>query len=192
MSSANSQGGFPSPGSAEWFGLDFKGTPCAKSPPMSNPKSQKTPPPAKSTTSSTAESVAAPDALTALQKLLAPVLEFHQAVEAASAEDIRFLWDIQIISGSNTVFGRVSGSSTLPGLLSDSQLHTITEKVGKEMIAKIVDPVTGKFQSLANQRGLALTDADTYADTPAPSARVFPIEDMALEAEIISNQSLPG
>lgn len=129
-----------------------------------------------------------------LQKMLAPMLAFHQAVEAAGEDDIRFLWDVQIIRGSSTVFGRVAGSSTLPGLLSDSQLHMVTEKVGKEMLAKIVDPVTGKFQYLANQRGLALTDTDTdaFAEPPTKTARAIPIEDMALEAEIISNQSLPG
>jgi hypothetical protein len=125
--------------------------------------------------------------------MLAPVLEFHQAVEAAGEEDIRFLWDVQIISGRNTVFGRVAGSSTLPGLLSDSQLHMVTEKVGKEMMAKIVEPVTGKFQHLANQRGLALTDVDDGSDSETPtSARAFPTEDLSFEAEIISNQSLPG
>lgn len=131
--------------------------------------------------------------MASLQKLLAPVLEFHQVVESAGEDDIRFLWDVRIIRGSDTVFGHVSGSSTLPGLLADSQLHMVTEKVGNEMLAKIADPVTGKFQHLVNQRGLALTaaDADPYSEPPA-TARAIPIEDLALEAEIISNQSLPG
>lgn len=169
---------------------------------MSNPKSQKTLPQGKSTKSSTVKELTEEEqtrkeeleAMASMKMLLGSALDFHKAVTDASDEDIRFRWTVDIIKGENTVFGRVAGSSTLPGLLSDSQMHTVTERVHAEMLSKIADPVTGKFQHLANLRALALTaDDEKFLESSQPTTRVgVTPEDLAFEAEIISNQSLPG
>lgn len=159
---------------------------------MNSPKRPKTPPLKQSETSSTS---AVPDAtaelLASIHKILAPSLAFQSAVKDANEDDIRFRWSVEIIKGEDTPFGHVTGTSTLPGLLSDGQIHMVTEKVSAEMISKIADPVTNKFQHLMNLRALELTSGDLLPELPAPTSWIPLIDepDLALEAEIISEQS---
>lgn len=159
---------------------------------MSNPKHPKTPPLKQSETSSTSE---APDAaaglLASIQKILAPSLAFQRAVKDANEDDIRFRWSVEIIRGEDTPFGHVTGTSTLPGLMSDGQIHMVTEKVSAEMISKIAEPVTNKFQNLMNLRALELTSGDLLPEKLAPASWAPLIEepDLAIEAEIISEQN---
>lgn len=125
--------------------------------------------------------------LATLQGLVAPSLAFHAAVESSSRDDVRFLWEVKAIRGKDEFFAQVSGVSTMPGLLADSQLHIVVERVGAEMISKIAAPMSGKFQDLSNKKALEFL----VADRPAPRApRVMsaPERDLSIEAELIMDQ----
>lgn len=117
-------------------------------------------------------------------------MEFKRVVEEANEDDIRFRWSVEIIKGKDTPFGHVTGTSTLPGLMSDGQIHMVTEKVSAEMISKIAEPVTNKFQHMMNLRALELTAGDSLPALPAPTshahAALIEEPDLAMEAEIIS------
>lgn len=106
--------------------------------------------------------------LASMQKLLAPSLEFHAAQDAADNNDVRFLWEVSMVRGRGDFFGKVSGSSTMPGLLDPHRLHQAAELVSLEMIEKVARPVAGRFQVLSNESALA--DIDTPAG-PVPRDR---------------------
>lgn len=127
----------------------------------------------------------------AMQAMLAPSIAFHAAADNAGEDDVRFMFEVRIIKGKDTFFGMVSGTSTLPGLVADSQLHLAVEKVSNEMITKVVGPVSGKFQDLANAKALAMLEIDSPR-VPSKSIAIQPPSldvDLAVEAEIISQQS---
>ncbi len=135
------------------------------------------------------------DLIAQMSAALAPLLQFHAAQKGAHEDDVRFFWDIRVLRGADTEFAHVTGSSTLSGLLSPSQLHLAAEKVGDEMISKIAAPIAGKFQELVNQAALAVKEDDQMELLTAPvGAFPAPLEsgdDLAVEAELISDQGHP-
>lgn len=161
-------------------------------------KSQKSQPLEQSPTSSTGSETNAPEVpsdpvlalVEEMRKLMEPVAAFQRDSEHASEEDVRFMWEVKIIKGKSTLFGHITGTSTMSGLLSEHKLHMATELVSNEMIAKIADPVTSKFQQLINQIALAVVDDESLIDLPTRVSRNLPLTevDLAMEAEIISSQ----
>ena len=129
--------------------------------------------------------------IASMKKMLERSIEFHDDVDEDSdgEDDVRFLWEVRIVRGKNKKFGRVSGSSTMPGLLADSQLHLIVDRVSEEMISKIAGPVSGKFQDLANRKALEFLAVDSPMSSK-PTRKALPSmdKDLAMEAEIISQQ----
>lgn len=127
-----------------------------------------------------------------MQSMLEPSLSFHADGAEANETDVRFLWDIRIVKGKDTFFGHVTGTSTMAGLLAESQLHLAVERVSNEMNSKVSGPVAGKFQDLANARALELLELDNPRQGSKPISLPPPASldlDLAVEAEIISQQS---
>jgi hypothetical protein len=132
-------------------------------------------------------------------KVLGQILEFHESGDCADEDDVRISWNIDIKRGKDQQLVKTSGIVTMPGFVSDSQVHLSPERISDELISKIVIPTAHKFQDLANKRALDLT-----APAPAPvgisetpqSTRTtgFALPDhdeVAVEAEIISGAQAP-
>ena len=192
MSRENNPAGFPPPGSEVLFGLDIRGTPCESLWQMSS--KPKTPPQPKNPSSpSSTPSKAAPPAEVdeqkeAMAKLLAPALAFHAACVDASMEDVRFMWEVKAIRGEDVFFAKVAGTCTMPGLLSQNQIHMSVERVSAEMTSKVTQPMAAKFQELANKVALDLRASDARPPVKASwSALPGAESDIASEAERISN-----
>lgn len=200
MSSVNNLGDFQHPASVGLFGLDSKATLCAKSTPMSSAKTpQKTPnlPKASQTNStvSKASNHSDEDGMLSLigqmRELLAPTLAFHADSKDANRSDVRFVWDVKAIRGENEFFAHIKGSSSMPGLLEESQLHRVVERVGAEMLSKIDEPVISKFQELVNRHALVLLEEDENRHTTsAPQEKRPSITTQASEAELINEVNL--
>ena len=99
----------------------------------------------------------APDAMAAVLKLLAPLIEFHTATED-SDEDIRIFWDVRVIRGASAQLAHVSGSSSMPGLLGVKLMAESTSMIISEIDQKVARPLAAKFQDLVTQ--IAQSEAD--------------------------------
>ena len=154
--------------------------------PKSAPKKQAPP---KSKTSSTASKKPVPkfdqakaveimERLAALvekkEKALAPLEEFHAAVESAEDEDVRLYWDVRIVSGKDTPIKSLQGTSTMPGLLTEKMLPNAPSMIQQDIIDKIALPLTGVFMKegeirnpIAKRLEVVDADEDDYPDYAA-------------------------
>jgi len=146
-------------------------------PPTKSASKKKTAP--KSKTSSTASKKEEPDdrtmsILDRMEKLLdkkeaalAPLEEFHAAVESAEDEDVRVYWDVRIVSGKDIPLKGVQGSSTMPGLLTEKMIPQAPSMIQQEIVDKIALPLTGVFMTEGEVRN-PLLPAPEAADDEVP------------------------
>lgn len=112
------------------------------------------------------------DLLTRKDAALAPVEEFHKAVEDANQNDVRIFWDVHIVRGSNTPLKRVRGSSSLPDLLSKKMVANAPSIIQQEIVEKIAMPLTGAF--MLDRSGKPIEGGESHPigllpDSPAGS-----------------------
>ena len=105
-----------------------------------------------------------PDALSQLLALMAPLVDFHKAVESASNDDLRLFWDVRVVRGQNEPFMTANGSSTLQGLLHGSRKTKASDFIRQEIVDKIADPLGAKIQDMVCDGALA----DALADMDVP------------------------
>lgn len=87
--------------------------------------------------------------------LLKPLTDFHRAVEDATQNDLRMLWDVRIVRGENSPYCHVHGSSSLPALLAENMLVEAPERIESEATTKIVHPLVSFMQLEVSKKFLA-------------------------------------
>jgi len=101
-----------------------------------------------------------------LQKLLQSVVEFMSDNEEATMDDIKINWNVCIIRGKDTQFGRFRGTSTLQSFFADRNLAMATEIAEQEFINKILIPVIAAVQDEVSR--IVLKNAAEAEDKLAP------------------------
>ena len=109
-----------------------------------------------------------------------PLIDFHEAVEGTTENDMRIWWDVRVIRGRNTPFTQSTGTSYLPGLLSDKLKQHAIANIQQEINDKIAAPIGSAFMeetervTIANTSRIAnrpLVDHDDGSGLlPAPDA----------------------
>jgi hypothetical protein len=105
-------------------------------------------------------------ALGDLLKMLQPLVEFHREVEDAGGDDLRIFWDVRVIRGASDICMTSSGSSSLPGALSDKLRPNAASAIQQEVVDKIAIPLVGKMQALVESGAL---DTATRARKDKPT-----------------------
>ena len=109
-----------------------------------------------------------------------PLIDFHEAIEGTTENDMRIWWDVRVIRGRNTPFTQSTGTSYLPGLLSDKLRQHAIATIQQEINDKIAAPIGSAFMeetervTIANTSRIAnrpLVDHEDGASLlPAPDA----------------------
>ena len=125
--------------------------------------------------------------------LLEHVIKFHAPDEDAEQHDVRIMWDISIVSGKSEKLGRIRGTGNFTNMISPTQIHLAPGRATDEMLAKVVAPMAAIFQDLVNKEALRIPEAPPgLPEPPAAFTTGLPLgEDLAVEAELISEQGAP-
>lgn len=86
-----------------------------------------------------------------------PLLDFHEAIEGTTDNDMRIWWDVRIIRGRNTPFTQSTGTSYLPGLLSDKLRQHALATIQQEINDKIGAPIGSAFMEESERVTIANT-----------------------------------
>jgi hypothetical protein len=90
-----------------------------------------------------------------LAEMLAPLMQFHKAVDEANDGDLRLFWDVRLVRGKDTTFMSTSGSSSLPGVLSSTlSVNTAPITVHQEIEDKIAKPLHLKLQQMLSDSNI--------------------------------------
>lgn len=100
------------------------------------------------------------DQMRALMDIMKPLLEFHGAKDEEAADDLRLFWDVRIVRGNGERWTNVSGSSTLPGALSQSRLQLLSTTLQDEIENKITAPLATVAQDYASAANLKRIDSE--------------------------------
>lgn len=134
--------------------------------------------------------------LALIRDYLAPIIEYRKQGEHVGEFDLRIRWDVEITIGKDTNLLCTSGTSLLPELASNDQIHFASQRLDAELIAKLVMPAVSKMQILANKRGLEYVK-NLEVPPPLDAIETSPAglpggdETLAIEAELISQTAEP-
>lgn len=82
-----------------------------------------------------------------LSQTITPMLEFHKAVENATADDLRMFWDVRVVRGADTPFAHLTGSTPMPRILSSNMRALGPSKIENEITNKILIPLMAMVQT---------------------------------------------
>lgn len=100
-------------------------------------------------------------------QMFGPLLEFHKAAEHANGDDVRMHWDVRLVRGKDEFLFKVEGSSTLPGLISPTNLQHSSHTITTEVFEKIAKPLADLLQNRINDKAL-----DEAPALPGVAARI--------------------
>ncbi len=159
-------------------------------PPQSHPQNQT--PEATTQNANPSPTPSTPDAslLQGILAALAPVVEFHKAVDSASDNDLRLFWDIRLVQGKDTPFTTMSGHASFPGILSGSALGQMPALLSREIVEKIAVPLNARLQDISNERALrpapkAAIEQPKQEEPPAKPATPAPVGDAPTADQIV-------
>jgi hypothetical protein len=81
------------------------------------------------------------NALQEMTEQLQPLIDFHQAMESSTDDDLRMFWDVKIVQGEDTPFASVQGSSSMPKALAKKMVPLAPSNIQKEVHQKIIEPL---------------------------------------------------
>lgn len=128
-----------------------------------------------------------------------PLTRFHESVAAANGTDIRMYWDVRLVRGEDEAFTQVTGTSSMPGMLSDKLRGHATAQIQQEVLDKITGPLVAAFMEESERlnegtmkriAGMRVVDSDPPAGAdkvgalPSPnSSETVGVLDMARKHE---------
>lgn len=86
-----------------------------------------------------------------LSASIAPLIEFHNEVENATADDLRLFWDVRVARGRKEPFAHLTGNTPLPGILSSKLRALGPSMIETEITNKILTPLGAKVQTEVEQ-----------------------------------------
>lgn len=109
-----------------------------------------------------------------------PLIDFHSGVVGVNDSDIRIYWDIRIVRGTDQPFTQVTGTSSMPGMLSDKMRPHAQAQIQQEVADKMAGPLIAAFmeeaehQNVGSLKRIANRRLITAVETTAPAVPKLP------------------